>query len=133
MPIFRHDELPIREVARIKTRVLADAERGAHETAVWEQWIESDGHIPLHYHEVEEVLVFLVGEIALSLSAETTILSAPVTVVVPAREIHGLRPTGSTRVHLLAIFPTTRPRIFAPDGNLRPMPWEDFGGGDAPL
>ena len=99
---------------------------------MWEQWIESGGYIPLHYHQVEEVLVFLAGEIVLTLSEQTTVVRAPATVVIPAGATHGLRPAGSTRVHLLAFFPTTSPRIMATDGSLRPMPWEDVEGGEDP-
>ena len=126
MPILPHDELPIHDVPRIKTRVLVSAQRGAAETAVWEQWIDAGGHIPLHYHDVEEVLVFSAGEIALTLSEQTTTVSAPATVIIPAGEVHSMQPTGSAQVRLLAFFPTSSPKTFSPNGNLRPMPWEDF-------
>ena len=132
MLIVAHDELPIHEVPRIKTRVLVGVASGAKESAVWEQWIASDGYIPLHYHEVEEVLVILDGEIALTVFDETTVVRAPATAVIPARQLHGLRPCGRTGVHLLAFFPTASPKIIARDGSLRPMPWEDFESGELP-
>lgn len=132
MSIVFHDELPFHEVPRIKTRVLAGPDSGANGTAVWEQLIEPGGFIPLHYHEVEEVLVFLAGKISLTLSNATTELLAPATVVIPARQIHGLRPSGSMVVHLLAFFPTATPKIIATDGTLRPLPWQDREDGDAP-
>ena len=132
MSIVSHNELPFHEVPRIKTRVLAGNGQGETETTVWEQWIDSDGYIPLHYHEVEEVLVFLVGEVLLTLSEQPIVVRAPATAVIPARQIHGLHPTDSSQVHLLAFFPSARPTIVAPDGSLRPMPWEDVEGGKAP-
>jgi quercetin dioxygenase-like cupin family protein len=132
MPVFRHDELPIREVPRIRTRVLVGPAGGAESTAVWEQWIEPDGFIPLHYHEVEEVLLILDGEIELTIDGQKSHVCAPATVVAPKRVIHGLKPCGSSPVHLLAFFPDASPQIFAPDGRLRPLPWNDVGGGDEP-
>ena len=130
--IVAHDSLPFDEVPRIKTRVLAGLHRGANETTVWEQLIEPGGYIPLHYHDVEEVLVFLAGKIVLTRSDETSELLAPATVVLPAGQVHGLRPCGAQTVHLLAFFPTAHPKIIAADGSLRPMPWQDREGRDAP-
>ena len=127
MSILSHRGLPFHEVPRIKTRVLASGQYGAEATAVWEQWIEPDGYIPLHYHETEEVLLILDGDLSLTVDNATSLLSGPATIVVPARQLHGLRPCDGSRVHLLAIFPTAQPTIFAPDGSLRPLPWEDFG------
>lgn len=127
MPIFQHEQLAIHEVPRIKTRVLVD-QRHAKQTTVWEQRLHAEGHIPLHYHEVEEVLIILAGEIELALGDQTSIVRAPATVIAPARQLHGLRPSSEEEVHLLAIFPTASPKIYAPDGSERPMPWEDVEG-----
>ena len=132
MTIFVHDELPIHTVPRMKTRIVADARSGLSSTAIWEQWIGPQGYIPLHYHNEEEVLVFLSGSILVTLGETTTQVTAPVTVVVPQREVHGLRPVGDEEVHLLAFFPVAEPKIYAPDGTLRPFPWEDRGASEAP-
>jgi quercetin dioxygenase-like cupin family protein len=128
MTVYRHEDLPIHEVPRIRTRVLGSPRRGAVETAVWEQWIEHGGYIPLHYHEVEEVLVLLEGDVELTAGDNVSIVAAPATVVIPAGQIHGLKPAGPEQVHLLAFFPTAAPAIFTPDGSLRPKPWEDVDG-----
>ncbi len=132
MSIVFHDDLPIHEVPRIKTRVLVGAASGAKETAVWQQWIEPDGLIPLHYHDVEEVLVFLTGTIALTIDDQTIAIRAPATVVIPAGQIHGLRPADDVDVQLIAFFPCPSPRIIAPDGTIRPMPWDDRQCAESP-
>ena len=132
MPIFQHDKLPVYEVPRIKTRIVVGDGSGAESTAVWEQWITAGGYIPLHYHEEEEVIVLLEGPIALTLGEETVSVRAPSTVVIPAGEIHGLRPGGPEEVHLLGFFPVASPKIYAPDGTLRPLPWEDRAQSEAP-
>ena len=113
-------------VPRIQTRILVGEKSGAAATAIWEQWIETGGYIPLHYHEVEEVLVILSGSVDVTLGEAQVTVPAPATIVVPARQIHGLRPSGSEQVHLLAMFPEKSPQIFDPQGTLRPLPWEDW-------
>ncbi len=125
MPVFQHKALPIHAVPRIKTRVHVSAENGAKATSVWEQWLQSDSHIPLHYHKVEEVLVVLTGELKVTLADETLLVRAPTTILVPARQLHSLEPRGKAEVHMLAFFPTAKPKIFNPDGTERPLPWDD--------
>ena len=128
MPIFCHDDLPLHEVPRIKTRILVGDGSGAEATAVWEQWIESDGSIPPHWHDSEETLILLAGEVSLTLGEATHRVRAPATIFVPPREIHALRPVGTEPVHLLALFPTASPKIFDPHGRPRPMPWDERQG-----
>ena len=125
MPVFPHDELPIHAVPRIQTRVLIGSHNGATSTAVWEQWMQSDSFIPLHYHDVEEVLVILSGAVELTLEDETSVVHAPASILIEPRRVHSLRPSGTQKIHSLAIFPTSEPKIFAPDGSERPMPWKD--------
>ncbi len=125
MPVYQHSRLPIREVPRIKTRVLVDAESGSTKTAVWEQWIHPGGYIPPHYHDTEEVLIILAGSAQFSLGDEKSLVRAPSTVLIPAGQVHGLSTNGDEDVHLVAFFPVAQPRILAPDGSIRPMPWED--------
>ena len=92
---------------------------------MWEQWIHADGYIPLHYHEEEEVLVILAGAITLTLGDEKLAVRSPSTIVVPAHALHAVEPSGTDEVHLIAFFPVTAPKIYAPDGTQRPFPWED--------
>lgn len=125
MPVIPLHDVPIHQVPRIRTRIVTGGSTGAEQTTVWEQWLEPDGLIPRHYHEVEEVLVLLAGSVEVTLGEQAHIATAPASVQIPAGELHGLRPHGEAAVHLLAIFPTTRPQIFAADGSLRPYPWED--------
>ena len=125
MPVYPHDDLPTSEVPRIRTKNLCHPGMGAAETAIWQQWIEPGGFIPLHYHEVEEVLLITAGEIELTLEDQVSTVSAPATVIVPARQLHALRPAGESQVELLAFFPVAEPIILDPDGVPRPMPWDD--------
>lgn len=126
MQVVSHNELPIHTVPRIQTRVIVNSDSGAKQTAVWEQWIRDGGHIPLHYHDVEEVLVFLNGSVELTVNDETRVIQAPASAIIPAGDIHGVRMATDDEVHLIAFFPTASPTILSPDGEQRPMPWMDM-------
>ena len=125
VPVYPHDDLPTSEVPRIRTKNLCHPGMGAAETAIWQQWIEPGGFIPLHYHEVEEILLIMSGTVEVTLDDQVSIVTAPATVVVPARTIHALRPRGKSQIQLLGVFPVAEPGIFDPSGAPRPMPWDD--------
>ena len=125
MSVFADGVLPVHTVPRIQTRILIGDDSEATSTTIWEQWIEPGGHIPLHYHEVEEVLVLLSGSIELVLGDKRETVQAPATILVAPRLVHGVQHVGAEQVHLLAMFPKKSPQIFDPAGNLRPLPWED--------
>jgi quercetin dioxygenase-like cupin family protein len=125
MAVFQHNDLPAHKLPRITTRVLVDLASGAASSTVWEQWISPDGFIPLHYHDVEEVLVILAGAVELIHGENRTVVESSASILIPPRELHALKPEGAAEVHLLAFFPVVSPTIFAPDGSVRPLPWED--------
>ena len=123
--IHQGDALPFIKVPRIQTRVVAGEQTGTEEMTVWEQWMEPDGFIPIHYHDTEEVLFIVEGTVRLELADSFLECVAPASITVSAYELHGLSPTGNTRIHLFGIFPTSTPKIFDPEGNPRPLPIQD--------
>ena len=123
--ILHSDELPFIEVPRISTRVLAGSDTGAKKTTIWEQWIEPNGFIPMHYHDTEEVLVILNGSVILELADSKIEVAAPASILVGEKELHGLHPLAESRVHLLGIFPTSNPGVWDRDGKERPLPTDD--------
>ena len=126
MPIIRHDDLPFHQVPRIKTRILVDANLGAAATTIWEQYIHAQGCIPPHYHDVEEVLLILEGVVNVTLHDRTFVVQGGASILIPPHQLHALRPNAESEIHLLAFFPTAAPQIYAADGSLRLMPWEDL-------
>jgi len=123
--ILENDQMPFVDVPRISTRILSGESTGAVQTTVWEQWIEPDGFIPMHYHDTEEVLVILEGEVIIELEQEKATVCGPASILVAPNELHGLHPQSGSRVHLLGIFPTDEPRIWDPTGVPRPLPITD--------
>ena len=118
MPIIEHDTRPLEVLPRGRRRILASRDLGATATCVFEQWLPAEGYIPLHYHDVEEVVVIMRGELAVTLADELQLAAAATTLVIPAGAVHGMRPaSGSGEVYLLAAFPSVEPRMFLPDGS----------------
>ena len=119
MPIIEHDTRPLEVLPRGRRRMLASRDLGAMATCVFEQWLPPEGYIPLHYHDVEEVVVIIRGELEVTLADELQLAAAATTLVIPAGAVHGMRPTSdSGEVYLLALFPSVDPRMFLPDGSL---------------
>ena len=117
MPIIQHVALPLEVLPRGRRRILASRDLGAAATYVFEQWLPAEGYIPLHYHDVEEVVVIMRGELEVTLAGQRQLAAAATTLVIPAGAVHGMRPgPNSGEVYLLAIFPSVEPKMFLPDG-----------------
>ena len=118
MPIIRHDTRPLAVLPRGRRRILASRDLGAVATCVFEQWLLAEGYIPLHYHDVEEIVVIKQGELEVTLADKRQLVTAETTLVIPAGAVHGMRPVpDSGEVYLLAIFPSVEPKMFLPDGS----------------
>jgi len=64
--------------------------------------------IPLHRHEIDEVIFYLCGEAEVRVGEETYNVRGGDIVVIPAGNVHGTRNTGQEMVELRAIFPCAR-------------------------
>ena len=121
MPIIQHNTLPLEVLPRGRRRILASHDLGATATCVFEQWLPAEGYIPLHYHDVEEVVVIMRGELEVTLADELQLAAAATTLIIPAGAVHGMRPApDSGEVYLLAIFPSVEPNMFLPNGSPYP-------------
>ena len=126
MPIVQNQDVPVAVLPRAKRRLLAAGHLGATETTVFEQWLHASGYIPLHYHDVEEIVVILQGIVEVTMGSETRVLQAPVTLIVPREQLHAIKPArGSEMVYLLAAFPSVSPKMFLPDGTEYSSSWQD--------
>jgi quercetin dioxygenase-like cupin family protein len=70
MPIIQHNTRPLEVLPRGRRRIVASRDLGATATYVFEQWLPAEGYIPLHYHDVEEVVVIMRGELEVTLADE---------------------------------------------------------------
>ena len=64
---------------------------------------------PLHFHESDELIVLLEGELEVSLAGETKRVGPDQTVVIPPNVPHGFTVVGSEDARMLAFFPVSDP------------------------
>lgn len=84
--------------------------------------------IPLHRHDVDEVVTILDGSGEYTLGSEVQAVGAGDAVFIPAGVVHGTRNVGDVPLHIHAVFPATRVQMQMVDRN--PAPGTE---GDPPL
>lgn len=121
MPIIKHAEQPTFASTRSKIpiRKLVSASAGSLHTETWEQVMQPGDHIPFHYHELEETVVFLTGRIEVVLGEETMQFDGPATAFVPEQVLHSFRNIGEVPAQMLVFFPGLNPAVIYPDGTRR--------------
>jgi mannose-6-phosphate isomerase-like protein (cupin superfamily) len=119
MTIIAHNNIPLNigigTRSKLPSHKIVTAATGAKQCELWEQFMEIDGEIPIHYHTCEEIITFVSGQIDVTIGTETTRVEAPASVFVPPQVLHGFRNPGPNRVHLLAFFPISSPETLYQD------------------
>ncbi|MEZ4682197.1 MAG: cupin domain-containing protein [Caldilineaceae bacterium] len=121
MPMISHATVSAQPSTRsgVPIRRLVAVEHGATQTEAWEQVLPPGAEIPLHYHDVEETVVFLGGQIEAVIGEETTVTAAPVTAFVPATILHSFRNVGDVPAQMIVFFPALQPAVIYLDGERR--------------
>ena len=121
MAVIEHSTIPAYPSTRsgVPIRRLVSAESGAVQTEAWEQQLPPGQEIPLHYHDVEETVVFLSGEIETIIGDEKRVTAAPMTAFVPAQVLHSFRNVGTASAQMIVFFPALRPAVIYLDGERR--------------
>lgn len=119
MTILSHDRGnydPINTRSNIPgARIITRNTCAAKQMELWEQYMPPGGEIPLHYHDCEESLTFLSGEIEVTLGEEIHRIGPDTTVFVPKGVLHRVCNIGNIPVRLIAVFPQAAPAILYPD------------------
>jgi len=121
MPMIPHATIPAQPSTRsgVPIRRLVAPEDGATQSEVWEQSLPPGAEIPLHYHDVEETVVFLSGKIETRMGEEIIVSKAPVTAFIPATILHSFRNVGDEPAQMIVFFPTLKPAVIYLDGERR--------------
>ena len=120
LPHSHEDYDPINTRSSIPgARIITARTCGATQMELWEQYMPPGGVIPLHYHDCEESLTFLSGEVEVTLGEEIHRVGADTTVFVPEGALHGVRNVGDVPVRLIAVFARAMPAILYPDADTR--------------
>ncbi len=99
-------------------RIITAGTCGATQMELWEQYMPPGGEIPRHYHDCEESLTFLSGEVEVTLGEDCHRVGADTTVFVPEGVLHGVRNVGEVPVRLIAVFARAAPAVLYPDADV---------------
>ena len=104
----------------VETRMLVSAETGARELCIFEQWVAPGAGAPTHSHPVEEVLTVRQGEADMWIGETHVTVSAGQSLLIPPRQLHGFRNSGSGTLHVHAVLASP---IFemTPEGAAEPV------------
>jgi mannose-6-phosphate isomerase-like protein (cupin superfamily) len=85
------------------TKMRISSLTGATALCIFEQWCSPGKGAPMHWHEVEEVLSVVEGNMEVQLGDVQILLGPDESVIVPARVIHGFYNSGRSELHVQAI------------------------------
>lgn len=111
-------------LAGLRHRTVIDSRAGASSLALWQEEHEAGFLVPPHLHDCEEIISVIAGSIRARVGTATVDVGPGQSILIPARQLHGFEVTGERSVKLLAIFGSSRPRIFRADGTETIPPWE---------
>lgn len=98
-------------LSKITGRPIMNPRMGSVDAVLWEQFMPAGGYIPPHYHEEEELLTLLSGEVEVTVDGETSAIAADATILFEPLAVHSLRNVGTETVRLLSYHPTGEPRF----------------------
>lgn len=126
--LFDHAEAPLCRLDQgalrgLRHRTVIDHLGGAQSLALWQEEHEPGFVVPLHLHDCEEIISVIEGGIEASIGENKFQVAAGQSILIPAREPHGFRVTGSAPFKMFAIFSSADPKIFRTDGTESTPPW----------
>ena len=87
----------------VETRMVVSAASGAAQLCIFEQWVAPGAGAPTHSHPVEEVLTVRDGEADMWIGEAHVTVSTGQSLLIPPRQLHGFRNSGSTTLHVHAV------------------------------
>lgn len=123
MTVIRQADLdPIATPGGNTGAALATASRGARDVSVIKQRQAPGGLNPEHFHDREETLILLTGEIEIGQGERSDRLQAGDAVIVPAQQPHQVRNTGPDDAEWLLVAPAGI-KFFHANGDEASPPW----------
>ena len=107
---------------------LAGSEQGLKQLSVWQQILEPGAATPPHRHDCEEVVLCSAGRGELQFFDQQggnrkLSFGAHQTVCIPRNALHQLVNSGSSPLHLIAVFSKSPVEVYLPDGQPVALPW----------
>lgn len=125
---YRHSDVPVCSVVEgplrgLRHRTVIDHATGASQLALWQEEHDSGFEVPLHWHDCEEIITVLDGEIEGRIGHRTWRIGPLESILIPPHAPHGFRVTSAGPVRLLALFSSSDPKIYRMDGKESCPPW----------
>ena len=96
--------------SKVRNRKRVTENVGATACEFWEQYQEPGGVIGSHYHDTEETIVLLAGELLATVGDDPpTRVKAPAAMFIPEGIVHRLESVGAEDAHIMAFFGKTGP------------------------
>ena len=116
MPVVYHRDRPVIHSAsgEPSLSMVVNREVGASSLSVWVTCHAPGESVPLHTHQVEEVLTFLEGEGVATVGDATIAIRADMSIVVPPGTPHGYRNTGAGPLRIIITMPDADARLGRP-------------------
>jgi mannose-6-phosphate isomerase-like protein (cupin superfamily) len=104
MPVVYHRDRPwiLSASGHPSLSMVVNREVGTSALSVWLANHEPGEDVPLHLHDVEEVLTFIEGEAEATLGNDTFPVRAGMSIIVPPGTPHGYRNTGTEPLVVIA-------------------------------
>ena len=97
--------------SKVRNRKRVTEAVGATASEFWEQYQEPGGVIASHFHDTEETIVFLEGQLGVRIGDESpTLVNAPATLFIPEGVVHRIENVGTEDAHILAFFGKVGPK-----------------------
>ena len=110
MTIVNHDQVPNTPWRPGQRRkVIAGRDQGLKELSLFWTEVKPGTGAPLHYHEVEEILIILGGAVEARLDQERQHTPSNHSIVIPARTPHAFTVVGEEPATIMAVFSHPEP------------------------
>ena len=124
MAIIANDSRQVFEIPGIRHQTLASQADGLEQLELWMQTLAPGAETPMHYHECEEVVVVHRGSGRAVVADKTVPFGPGTTLVIPPKVMHQIVNGGEEEMFLVAALSETPARVFAPDGEVMALPWQ---------
>ena len=91
-------------------KMIAIPETGAPNSSGGDLTLQPGARIPIHTHDVEEIIFVHTGQMEATLGDETRRIGPDQTIVAPPGIFHGLVNVGDTEGRILTFFPSPNPQ-----------------------
>jgi quercetin dioxygenase-like cupin family protein len=120
MLVFRKDQNEVRSMQGNHIAGVATPSGGSQQVEMWRGRMDANAATPPHYHDTEEVVLFLKGNGRATVDGTEVTFQAGDTLMLPASKVHQI--FAETECEFVAAMPIGG-TVRLPDGVVMELPW----------